>query len=419
MDDRRVVITGTGILSCVGNNTADFWNAVVNGRCGLGPITGFDVSEYRTKIGGEIKNLDINRFISPKDARHMDLFCQFAVIAAHEALAGAGLPLCLEDAGIAPDRAGVLVASGIGGMLTICDSMIVLHEKGPNRVSPFLIPKMITDMASGEISILTGAMGPNFGVTSACASGCHAIGEAYWMIKRGDAELMITGGSESAGIPLGMAGFCALKAMSTRNDDPLHASRPFDLDRDGFVMSDGAGVLVIEELEHARNRGADILAEIIGYGASGDAHHITAPKEDGSGAAIAIRSALRHAGISAGEVDYVNAHGTSTQLNDRCETAALKTVFGDDLKHIAVSSTKGCTGHTLGAAGGLETIACAMAIRHGAAPPTINYETPDPACDIDVTPNVARERKIDIALNMNLGFGGHNGAILLRRYTGK
>ena len=274
---------------------------------------------------------------------------------------------------------------------------------------------MISDMASGEISILTGAMGPNFGLVSACASACHAIGEASWMIRRGDADVMITGGTEACIIPVGMAGFCALKAMSTRNDDPLHASRPFDLNRDGFVMSDGAGILVIEELEHARKRGANILAEIVGYGASGDAYHMTAPREDGAGAAAAIRSALRHSGLSVADVDYVNAHGTSTQLNERCETAALKTVFGAELAHMSVSSTKGTTGHSLGAAGGLETIICAKAIATGIVPPTINFETPDPACDLDVTPNVARERKIDVALNTNLGFGGHNGAILLAR----
>lgn len=417
MNARRVVITGTGILSCVGNTTAEFWDAVVNGRCGLGPVTKFDVSEYRTKIAGELKNFDVTKFVSPKDAKHMDSFCQYAVAAMFEALASAGLPVRLEDAGIAPDRAGVLVASGIGGMATLCDAVLTLHERGPSRVSPFMIPKMIGDMASGEISILTGAMGPNFGIMSACASACHAIGEASWMVRRGDADLMITGGTESAIIPVGMAGFCALKAMSTRNDDPLHASRPFDLNRDGFVMSDGAGILVIEELEHARKRGANILAEIIGYGASGDAYHMTAPKEDGSGAAIAIRAALRNAGIAPGDVDYINAHGTSTQLNERCETAAIKSVFGAELAHVSVSSTKGVTGHALGAAGGLETVVCAKAIADNVVPPTINYETPDPACDIDVTPNTARERKVDIALNMNLGFGGHNGAILLRRFT--
>ena len=417
MNARRVVITGTGILSCVGNTTAEFWDAVVNGRCGLGPVTKFDVSEYRTKIAGELKNFDVTKFVSPKDAKHMDAFCQYAVAAMFEALASAGLPVRLEDAGIAPERAGVLVASGIGGMATLCDAMLTLHERGPSRVSPFMIPKMIGDMASGEISILTGAMGPNFGVVSACASACHAIGEASWMVRRGDADLMITGGTESAIIPVGMAGFCALKAMSTRNDDPLHASRPFDLDRDGFVMSDGAGILVIEELEHARKRGANILAEIIGYGASGDAYHMTAPREDGAGAAIAIRTALRNAGIAPGDVDYINAHGTSTQLNERCETAAIKSVFGAELAHISVSSTKGVTGHALGAAGGLETVVCAKAIADNVVPPTINYETPDPACDIDVTPNTARERKVDVALNMNLGFGGHNGAILLRRFT--
>ena len=415
MNYRRVVITGTGVISCVGNTVADFWDSVVNGRCGIGPVTLFDVTEYRTKIAGEVRNFDITRFVPPKDAKHMDKFCQYAVAAAHEAIADAGLPMRLEEAGIDPLRVGVLVASGIGGMTTFSESVLALESRGPARVSPFMIPKMISDMASGEISIMTGAMGPNFGLVSACASACHAIGEASWMIRRGDADMMITGGTEACIIPVGMAGFCALKAMSTRNDDPLHASRPFDLNRDGFVMSDGAGVLVIEELEHARKRGANILAEIVGYGASGDAYHMTAPREDGAGAAAAIRSALRNAGISVADVDYVNAHGTSTQLNERCEAAALKTVFGSELAHMSVSSTKGTTGHALGAAGGLETIVCAKAIATGIVPPTINFETPDPACDIDVTPNVARERKIDVALNTNLGFGGHNGAILLAR----
>ena len=415
MNNRRVVITGTGVISCVGNTVPAFWDSVVNGRCGIGPITLFDVSEYRTKIAGEVKDFDITRFVPAKDAKHMDKFCQYAVAAAYEAIADAGLPMRVEEAGIDPLRVGVLVASGIGGMATFTESVLALENRGPGRVSPFMIPKMISDMASGEISILTGAMGPNFGLVSACASACHAIGEASWMIRRGDADVMITGGTEACIIPVGMAGFCALKAMSTRNDDPLHASRPFDLNRDGFVMSDGAGILVIEELEHARKRGANILAEIVGYGASGDAYHMTAPREDGAGAAAAIRSALRHSGLSVADVDYVNAHGTSTQLNERCETAALKSVFGAELAHMSVSSTKGTTGHSLGAAGGLETIVCAKAIATGIVPPTINFETPDPACDLDVTPNVARERKIDVALNTNLGFGGHNGAILLAR----
>ena len=414
--DRRVVITGTGILSCVGNTTAEFWDAVVNGRCGLGPVTKFDVSEYRTQIAGELKNFDVTKFVSPKDAKHMDAFCQYAVAATFEALAAAGLPLRLEDAGIAPERAGVLVASGIGGMATLCDAMITLHERGPSRVSPFMIPKMIGDMASGEISILTGAMGPNFGVVSACVSACHAIGEASWMIRRGDADLMITGGTESAIIPLGMAGFCALKAMSTRNDDPLHASRPFDLNRDGFVMSEGSGVMILEELEHAKRRGARIHAEVIGYGATDDAYHITSPAPDGSGAARAIRMAIGHAGIAPADIDYINAHGTSTHLNDKFETLAIKSALGAAAAKVAVSSTKGVTGHALGAAGGLESIICVKTIETGIVPPTINYETPDPECDLDVTPNQAVKRDIRIALNSNLGFGGHNGALLFRRY---
>ena len=418
MKDRRVVVTGYGALSCVGNNVADFWDSLVNGRCGLGPVTRFDVSSYRTRIAGEIKNFDITQVMSFKDAKRMDLFCQYAVAAAAEAMSSAGLPADLrsEESTVDSTRVGVIVSSGIGGIDTLCTQMLALHERGPARVSPLLIPMMIGDIASGNISINIGAGGPNMGLQTACATGCHSIGESFWIIKRDDADVMICGGAEASITPLGMAGFCSMKAMSQRNDDPLHASRPFDLNRDGFVMSEGAGVLVLEELEHAKRRGATILAEVIGYGATGDGYHITSPAPDGDGGARAMNMALRHAGISPEDIDYINAHGTSTELNDKFETMAIKKVFGEHAHKVAVSSTKGTTGHALGAAGGLESIACIKAIETGIIPPTINYETPDPLCDLDITPNKAVKRDVRIALNTNLGFGGHNGVVIYKRY---
>ena len=418
MKDRRVVVTGYGALSCVGNNVADFWDSLVNGRCGLGPVTRFDVSSYRTQIAGEIKNFDITQVMSFKDAKRMDLFCQYAVAAATEAMSSAGLPANLrsEESTVDSTRVGVIVSSGIGGIDTLCTQMLALHERGPARVSPLLIPMMIGDIASGNISINIGAGGPNMGLQTACATGCHSIGESFWIIKRDDADVMICGGAEASITPLGMAGFCSMKAMSQRNDDPLHASRPFDLNRDGFVMSEGAGVLILEELEHAKRRGATILAEVIGYGATGDGYHITSPAPDGDGGARAMNMALRHAGISPEDIDYVNAHGTSTELNDKFETMAIKKVFGEHAYKVAVSSTKGTTGHALGAAGGLESIACIKAIETGIIPPTINYETPDPLCDLDITPNKAVKRDVRVALNTNLGFGGHNGVVIYKRY---
>lgn len=418
MVERRVVVTGCGALSCVGNNVSEFWDALVNGRCGLGPVTRFDTTDFRTKIAGEIKNFDVSSVMSLKEAKRMDLFCQYAMVAAAEAIRSAGLPddLGSQSSPVDSSRVGVLVSSGIGGLGTLCEQMLSFNAKGPGRVSPLLIPMMISDIASGNISITFGARGPNLGIQTACATGCHSIGEAYWMIKRDDADAMICGGAEASIIPLGMAGFCSMKAMSQRNDDPLHASRPFDLNRDGFVMSEGAGVLFIEELEHAKRRGVPILAEIIGYGATGDAYHITSPAPDGDGGARAMQMALRHAGIKPEEVDYINAHGTSTELNDKFETMAIKKVFGDCAYKVAVSSTKGTTGHALGAAGGLESIACIKSIETGIIAPTINYETPDPLCDLDITPNTAARRDVRIALNTNLGFGGHNGVIIYKRY---
>ena len=419
MDSRRVVITGIGAVSCVGNDAQSLWDAVVNGRCGLGKVERFDLSAYRTQIAGEVKNFDPTLYMTEKEARRMDDFALYAIAAADEAMKNAGLPLDLRDgSAVNPDRVGVCIGSGIGGMRTLEKQCEVLLTKGPGRVSPFLIPMMISDMGSGSVSMRYGAKGPNFTAVSACASAAHSIGEAYRAVLSGDADMMITGGAEASVSRLGFAGFCSEKAMSQRNDDPLHASRPFDKDRDGFVMSEGAGILILEELEHARRRGAAILAELIGYGATGDAYHITSPAPGGEGAARAFNMALHNAGLNPEQVDYVNAHGTSTTLNDMYETQALKSVFGDKVGSVAISSTKGTIGHALGAACGLETIICALSIQHGIIPPTINYETPDPECDLDYTPNTAREKIVNVAVNTNLGFGGHNAALILKRFNG-
>ncbi len=414
MNERRVVITGTGIVSCVGNNTNDFWDSVVHGRCGLDRLTYFDTSRFRTHIAGQLKNFKISDYMPEKEARRLDPFCQFAVAAADEALRNAGIPQNLD--GLAPERVGVVVSSGIGGIKVFEDQCNQLRDKGPERTSPLLIPMLIIDMASGAISMRYGARGPNFGVVTACATACHSIGESYWIIRRGDAELMICGGAEAPIVPIGFAGFCSMKAMSQRNDDPKHASRPFDAGRDGFVMSEGAGVLVIEELEHAKKRGANILAEIVGYGATADAYHITSPAPGGAGAALAIKNALDKAKLNPEDLDYINAHGTSTDLNDKYETQAIKSVLGEHARKVSISSTKGTTGHALGAAGGLETTICVMALNTGIIPPTINYETPDPDCDLNYTPNKAVEKQIKVAANINLGFGGHNAVLVLKKF---
>lgn len=418
MNGKRVVITGMGIVSCVGNSVAETWDSVVNGRCGISRVTLFDPSDLKTQIGGEVHGLNPEDFFPAKEVHRTDDFCVYAVAAFTEAARDAGLPTDLRSEGspLDPDRTGICIGSGIGGMRTLESQSRVLFERGPNRVSPFFIPMLISDMASGMISIRSGARGPNFAAVSACSSGAHAIGESFCAIARGDADAMICGGAEATISRLGFSGFCAMKAMSTRNDDPLHASRPFDKDRDGFVMSEGAGILILEELEHARARGAHIHAEVIGYGASCDAYHITSPAPGGSGGVLAFQMAMKNAGIAPEDVDYVNAHGTSTHLNDLYETQALKTIFGSHAREMAISSTKGTMGHGLGAAGGFETIICAKALETGIIPPTINYTTPDPECDLDYTPNTARERKqMNIAINTNLGFGGHNGVIVLRK----
>ncbi len=414
MNDRRVVITGTGIISSVGNSVAEFWDSIVNGRSGIAPVTRFDTTRYRTRIAGEIKNFNITDYMSEKEARRLDMFCHYAIAASDEAIRNAGISSKLE--GIDPTRVGVIVGSGIGGMQTFEQQCNILYNRGPEKSSPFLIPMLIGDMASGSISMRYGAQGPNFGIVSACATACHSIGESFWIIKRGDADVMVTGGAEATVSPIGFAGFCSMRAMSERNDDPLRASRPFDAQRDGFVMSEGSGVLILEELEYAKKRGANIIAEVVGYGATADAYHITSPAPDGAGAALAIKTALGHAKLNPEDIDYINAHGTSTSLNDKFETAAIKSVFGQYAYELNVSSTKSMTGHALGAAGGIETIACALALKNGVIPPTINLENPDPECDLNYTPNRAVERKINTAVNINLGFGGHNAVLILRSF---
>ncbi len=413
MKDIRVVITGTGIISSIGNSVDEFWQSLMDGKSGIGPITNFDSSEFRTQVGGEVKNFEITDYMPKKDARRLDTYCHYGMAASDEAVKQAGLDK-LDD--IDATRIGVVAGSGIGGIRTLETLSETLTKKGPSRVSPFTVPMMIGDMLAGNISIRHGFKGPNFGIISACATGTHSIGEAMWIIKRGDADAMIAGGSEACLSAMGSAGFCAMKAMSSNNDNPTEASRPFDSARDGFVMSEGAGILVLESLESAQKRGATILAEIVGYGASGDAGHITAPNEHGTGAAQAIATALRHAEMEPSDIDYYNAHGTSTPLNDKFETKAIKLAFGDHAYKMAISSTKGLTGHALGAAGGLETIACIKAINEGIAPSTANYTTPDPDCDLDYVPNTPRKMTINAAMNMNLGFGGHNGAIIVKRF---
>jgi 3-oxoacyl-[acyl-carrier-protein] synthase II len=410
---KRVVITGLGVVSCVGNNVPSFWDSIVNGKCGIGPVTRFDASRYRTQIAGEVKNFDISAYMPEKEARRLDLFCHYAVAAADEASKMSGIPRDL--AGFNPDRVGVVVGSGIGGLKILEEQSSILLSKGPEKISPLLIPMMIGDMASGCISMRYGAKGPNFGIVTACATACHSIGESYWIIKREDADVMICGGAEATIVQIGYAGFCSMRATSQRNSDPQKASRPFDAERDGFVMSEGAGVIILEEYEHARKRGAEIIAELIGYGATADAYHITSPSPDGSGAAKAVKTALSHAGVNPEEVSYINAHGTSTPLNDKFETLAIKSVFGEYAKKVSISSTKGTTGHALGAAGGIEIIACALAIKNKVIPPTINYENPDPECDLNYTPNTAEEKEVKVAVNINLGFGGHNAAVVIKK----
>ncbi len=412
--NNRVVITGIGILSPLGIDTASTWQGLINGFSGIDYITLFDASQLRTQFGGEVKNFNPEDYISRKDVRRMDRFSQLAVAAARQAAEQSKI----LTSGANTDAIGTIVGSGIGGMTTLFEQMKVFLSEGPAKVSPFLVPMMINDMAAGQISIALEIKGPNFCTTSACSSGSDAIGVAFETIKRGDAEAIFTGGSESISNPLGYAAFNALKALSTRNEDPKKASRPFDAQRDGFVISEGAAIMVLENLEHALKRDADIIAEVISYGDSGDAFHVTQPREDGDGAARAIKMALNKVGISPAEVGYINAHGTSTQLNDKIETLAIKSVFGEYAYKIPISSTKSMIGHLIGAAGAIEASICALAIRNSIIPPTINYEYPDPDCDLDYVPNKARQVDINYAISDSFGFGGHNSVLLLKKYSG-
>ena len=414
MEARRVVVTGVGALTPVGNTAEEFWTSLTQGRSGIGPITRFDTVGFSTRIAGEVRNFDPLAWVDKKEARRLDPFLQYAIAAAAMAVDDAALDTNRVEA----TRFGVLIGSGIGGITTLLDTHQVLLSKGPDRVSPFFIPMMIVNMASGLVSMRFGAKGPNSSVATACATGNHAIGDAFKLIQRGEADVMIAGGSEAIVVPLCIAGFSSLKALSTRNDEPTRASRPFDADRDGFVCGEGGGLLVLESLEHAIARDARIYAEIVGYGMTGDAHHMTAPDPQGDGAARAMTAALRDAGLDPSAVGYINAHGTSTPYNDKFETLAIKRVFGEHAHKLAVSSTKSMTGHLLGAAGGVEAIATVLAIHHGILPPTINYETPDPECDLDYVPNHARKQDVGVALSNAFGFGGTNATLAFRKYAG-
>lgn len=410
LETPRVVVTGIGVVSPVGQDAASTWEALASGTNGVAPITLFDAEAQETRFAAEVKEWDASRYLEKKEARRMDRFVQFAVVSAGEALRAADLTI---DEKIAED-VGVIIGSGIGGLTTLSEQFRVLSERGPKRVSPFTVPMMITDMASGQVSISYGAKGPNYCVTSACASSADAIGTAFEVIRRGEAVAMLAGGAEAAITPIGMAAFASAQALSSRNNDPEHASRPFDRDRDGFVMGEGAAVLVLERYDHAKARGAPILAEVLGYGATSDAFHITQPSEGGEGGVRAMRRALRQAGIGPGDIDYINAHGTSTPINDRFETAAIKSVFGELAYRIPVSSTKSMVGHLLGAAGAVEAVASIRSIQTGIIHPTINLQNPDPDCDLDYVPGAARQHPVRTCLSNSLGFGGHNASLVFR-----
>ena len=413
--ERRVVVTGLGIVSPLGNDISTFWDNLVAGQCGVDRISSFDPSKFDTQIAAEVKNFDpLPAFPSPKEVRRADRFGQFGVYAGWKALQDSGLDLDKVDL----DEVGAFFGSGIGGLRTVSDQHTILLERGPDRLSPFMIPMLILNMASGLFSIYYRLRGPNFATCSACATSSHAIGEAWRTIKMGDAQVIFAGGSEATIIPIGIGGFCAMKAMSTRNDDPRHASRPFDKERDGFVMGEGAGALVLEELEHAKKRGAKIYCEIVGYGNTADASHVTAPAPEGEGAARCMKMALRNGRLNPEDVSYINAHGTSTPQGDIAETQAVKTVFGAHARKIAVSSTKGATGHMLGAAGAIEMAICAKAIETDTVPPTINLIVPDPECDLDYVPNTARQMKVNGIISNSFGFGGHNASIAAKKFVG-
>jgi 3-oxoacyl-[acyl-carrier-protein] synthase II len=409
--NRRVVVTGLDVISPIGCVKDIFWENLIKGKSGLGPLTYFDATEYESRIAGEIKDFIPHPFISAKDLRRMEKFVQFAVTAAKNAIADSGIDVSKED----PYKIGVLVGSGIGSLRIIEEQYKVILEKGPSRVTPFLIPMLIVNMAAGHISIMLGVKGPNLCTTTACASGSHAIGEAMRIIQYGDADVMIAGGTESCITVMGIGGFCALKALSTRNNEPERASRPFDRDRDGFVMSEGCGIVILEELEHAKKRDAKIYGEIVGYGMTGDAYHMTAPDPEGEGANRCMANALKDANLRPEDISYINAHGTSTMLNDKIETMAIKKVFGKFAKKVAISSTKSMLGHQLGAAGAVEFVICCLAIERSIIPPTTNYENPDPDCDLDYVPNKARQAKVNVCLSNSLGFGGHNATLCIKK----
>ncbi|MBX3730703.1 MAG: beta-ketoacyl-ACP synthase II [Candidatus Sumerlaeia bacterium] len=411
MSAKRVVVTGLGAITPIGNTVSEFWESLLAGKSGAGPITQFDASNHKTKFACQVKGFVPENFVNSKELRRLDTFVVYALVTAEEALKDSGLDLEKEDL----ERIGVVVGSGIGGLQVMADQQQILRDQGPGRVSPFLIPRLICNMAAGHISMRFGLKGPNTCPVTACATGTHAIGDAFKIIQRDQATIILAGGAESAITALGVAGFENMKALSGRNDSPQTASRPFDKDRDGFVIGEGAGVLVLEELEHARARGARIYAEVVGYGMTGDAFHITAPAPEGEGAARSMRMALEDAGLPPTAVDHINAHGTSTPMNDKNETAAIKTVFGEHAPKIAVSSNKSMIGHLLGAAGGVEAVAMALSIQNDIVPPTINYTTPDPECDLDYTPNEARRRPVRVALSNSLGFGGHNTTIVFKK----
>ncbi len=410
--NNRVAVTGIGALSPLGLDTSTMWQGLTSGKSGIDRITLFDASSFETKIAGEVKGFEPANYMNPKDVRRNDRFSQMAVAASLEALKQAGLKIDDSNKG----DIGVIIGSGIGGLTTLFEQTKVLLERGPDRVSPFLIPMMMPNIASAQTSIVLGAKGPNLCTTSACSSGSDAIGIAYETIRRGDARVMISGGSEAIINPVGVSAFNALKAISTRNNEPQLASRPFDAERDGFVIGEGSGILILEDLSFARKRGAEILAELVAYGATGDAYHITAPIESGEGAAQAMQIALDKAGLKPDEIDYINAHGTSTQLNDKMETKAIKTVFGAHAHKVPISSTKSMMGHLVGSAGAVESIICIMTIRNGVIPPTINLTHPDPECDLDYVPNTARQAKVAIAMSNSFGFGGHNSVLIFRKY---
>lgn len=411
LSKRRVVVTGLGVVSPVGSDITTAWGNILAGKSGIGPITRFDTSNFTVRFGGAVQGFQVGDYLSTKDARKMDEFIHYGIGAAVQAIRDAGLEVTEENA----ERIGVAIGSGIGGIGGIERGYQVYSESGPRKLSPFLIPSSIINMISGNLSIMYGMKGPNLAIVTACTTGTHSIGEAARIIAYGDADVMIAGGAEMATTPTGLGGFAAARALSTRNEDPEGASRPWDKDRDGFVLSDGAGVLVLEEYEHAKQRGAQIYAELIGYGRSADAYHMTQPPANGEGAMRCMRNALRDAGVAPEEIDYINAHGTSTAAGDRAETDAVKGAFGDHAYKLAVSSTKSMTGHMLGAAGGVEAVFTVLALRDQVAPPTINYTTPDPDCDLDYVPNTAREMKIDCALSNSFGFGGTNGTVVFRR----